>query len=125
VNLVASIYLVQHLGAIGVAYGTLLGSLVSVGMHFALSMHYTFKEFAVSRIRLSLDGLGRPLLMAIPSLLLLRFWWFSDSPAFTLTTWIFWAVTTLLVAWFAALNPEERRAFARVVQTRMSLCPLK
>ena len=45
VNLAASLYLVRHIGAIGVAYGTLIGSFVSVGMHFAVSMHYTRPTF--------------------------------------------------------------------------------
>ncbi|HEX7157777.1 MAG TPA: polysaccharide biosynthesis C-terminal domain-containing protein, partial [Edaphobacter sp.] len=64
VNVGSSIYLAHHIGAIGVALGTLLGSFVSVGMHFAFNMHYTYSKFAVSRTRLFLQGVFRPSVIA-------------------------------------------------------------
>jgi len=108
VNLGSSLYLVQHMGAIGVAYGTLLGSLVSVGMQFAVSMRYTQENFCISRIRLFASGMLRPLAIAVPSLVLIRRWWFNQAPDLSPRLWLIWAACTLLIAWFTSLNSEER-----------------
>jgi len=104
----SSLYLVQHMGAIGVAYGTLLGSLVSVGMQFAVSMRYTQENFCISRIRLFASGMLRPLAIAVPSLVLIRRWWFNQAPDLSPRLWLIWAACTLLIAWFTSLNSEER-----------------
>ena len=125
VNLGASIYLARHYGAIGVAFGTLLGSFVSVGMHFTLNMHYTYRKFAISRAKLFLSGILRPLSMAIPSLLLVRRWWSPGPPAFTLPIWMTWALSTLLLAWFVSLDPAERTSLTRALSARTSLRKLK
>ena len=108
VNLGSSLYLVQRMGAIGVAYGTLLGSLVSVGMHFAVSMRYTHGNFSVSRLRLFADGMMRPLVIAIPSLLLYRRWWQELGPDISKPLWALWAVSTLLIAWYTSLDSGDR-----------------
>jgi O-antigen/teichoic acid export membrane protein len=108
VNVAASIYFAKHFGAVGVAYGTLLGSVVSMLMHFAVSMHYTSPLIAISRARLLVDAILRPLLIAIPSLVLVQSWWSVVNPTFSAATWIAWAASTLIIAWFAGLNGEER-----------------
>ena len=108
VNLGASLYLVRHMGAIGVAYGTLLGSCVSVGMQFAVSMRYTQENFFISRIQLFASGMMRPLTIALPSLLLLRRWWLNQAPDLSPRLWLIWAACTLLLAWFTSLNSDER-----------------
>ena len=59
VNLVASIWLARHYGAMGVAAGTLVGSFTGVAMHFAISMHYT-RNIDVSRINLFIKGILAP-----------------------------------------------------------------
>ncbi len=109
VNVVCSAYLAHHIGAIGVAYGTLLGSFVSVGMHFALSMHFTYSKFSVSRTRLLLVGIVRPVTIAVPSLLLLRSWWSASSPVFGIPTFLLWVVSTGLLVWYVSLNGSERK----------------
>lgn len=108
VNLGSSLYLVRHVGAIGVAYGTLLGSFVSVAMHFALSMRYTYRTFSVTRLQLFLTGMLRPLVVALPSLLCLRLWWSSRPPAITLQGWLLLGISTGLLAWFTSVNTAER-----------------
>jgi O-antigen/teichoic acid export membrane protein len=108
VNVTCSLYLVRHIGAIGVAYGTLIGSFISIGMHFIVNMHFTKNKFAITRVRLFGVGLARPLIIAIPSLVLLPFWWSNSAPAFGLEAWLAWGVCTLLLAWFAGLTAEER-----------------
>jgi O-antigen/teichoic acid export membrane protein len=121
VNLTFSIYLARHMGAIGVAYGTLIGSFVSVGVHFVWNMRYTRPQFDVAPLRLFASGIVRPALIAVPSLLLLRLWWSDAPPAFNLPLWIFWAVGTALVAWFATLKDDERHSLAGILATRLKL----
>jgi O-antigen/teichoic acid export membrane protein len=121
VNLSSSLYLVRHIGAIGVAYGTLIGSVVSVGMHFAVSMHYTYPKLRASRPHLLLAGFGRPALIAVPSLLLMRLWWRAAEPAFTPILWVLWAVSTLLAGWYVSLTGDERSRIVEVLSARLRL----
>jgi O-antigen/teichoic acid export membrane protein len=118
-NLGASIYLARHMGAIGVAYGTLLGSFVSVGMHFAVSMHFTRTQFAIGRARLLAVGIGRPLLIAVPSLLLVTRWWTTGAPAMGAGMWVLWAVSTAALAWMVGLQATERISLIGLVRSRM------
>jgi len=118
-NLASSIYLASFMGATGVALGTLLGAAVCVSMHFVLSMHYTGESLAISRSRLLLQGLMRPAISAIPSALLFPLWWSSASPHFSLQVWLIWAISTLLLTWFASLNLEERDSLLRVTMGRL------
>jgi len=119
VNLGCSIYLARHIGAMGVAYGTLLGSFVGVGMHFGLSMHYTYAKLTISRVRLFLSGMGRPLMVVIPTALLAPRWWRDGAAAFSAPMWLAWAVSTLLLLWFVAIDAEERDSLVRVAERRL------
>jgi O-antigen/teichoic acid export membrane protein len=124
VNLVSSIYLARHMGAMGVAYGTLLGAFVSVAMHFALSMHYTYAKISISRSQLFLKGIFRPAVILVPSVIVLPLWWFSGNPGFTLSIWLSWAASTLLLGWFVALNKEERNSLMGFVENGMKLATI-
>jgi len=119
VNLGSSIYLASRFGAVGVALGTLLGSFVSVALHFATTMHFTHQTITISRSRLFLKGLLQPALIAIPSVVLVPLWWppahLTLSPRLT----IVWALTTLIVAWFGALNRTERNYAMSFLRTRV------
>jgi O-antigen/teichoic acid export membrane protein len=119
VNVGSSLYFVRHVGAIGVAYGTMLGSFVSVGMHFAFNMHYTYQKFAITRTRLFLQGVLRPAVIAIPSLLLLPLWWSSSEPAFTIPAWFAWGMSTILATWFLGLDRNERDGLIHRVKSRL------
>lgn len=120
VNLVASIWLARHYGAMGVAIGTLLGSVAGMAMHFGVSMHYT-RNLAISRLDLFVKGLLRPAIMAIPSVLLLPYWWFSGAPANNLQLWFAWGIGSLLLAWFASMTTEDRNLVIRMVSNRLKL----
>jgi len=120
VNLIASIWLARHYGAMGVAMGTLLGSVAGIAMHFGVSMHYT-RNLAVSRSDLFLKGLLRPAIMAIPSILLLPYWWFSGTPAMSLQLWVAWGVASLLLTWFASMTVEDRNLLIRMMSNRLKL----
>jgi O-antigen/teichoic acid export membrane protein len=120
VNLTCSVYLARHIGAIGVAYGTLIGSFVSIGMHVGLSMHYTYTKFSARRVSLLLSGVLRPAAIALPSLLLLPLWWSAHAPAFGPVMWAAWGGSTLLLAFFVALSGTERHSVVRLVRTSVT-----
>lgn len=121
VNLGSSIYLASRFGAIGVAFGTLLGSFVSVSIHFAVTMPFTYESLAISRTRLFVRGLLRPAILAVPTILLLPFWWFSSRMELSIPMTISWGVSTLLIAWFGNLNGEERKSLIRSTRSRLLL----
>jgi O-antigen/teichoic acid export membrane protein len=109
VNLTASIYLVQRIGAIGVAIGTLVGALVSIAVHFAVSMKLTRSAVSVPRRDFVFEGILRPLTCVVPSLLLFPFWSGPTVIVFSPYLVVAWAITTLTIAWFVGLTPAERR----------------
>jgi O-antigen/teichoic acid export membrane protein len=120
VNLTSSIFLARHLGAIGVALGTCLGALVGVLVHFFLSMHNTRNTLRVSRPRLFQRGVGRPAVIAIPSILLLPLWWSSTSPYLSPQLSLAWCFATLLLAWFGGFSSEERHLILQVLKGRIA-----
>jgi O-antigen/teichoic acid export membrane protein len=108
VNISLSIYLVTKIGATGVAIGTVVGAVVSLGMHLFVSMRSTHSTIAISRRRFLLAGLLRPLSCVIPSIALIPFWRHTTMlPAspFWVATWI---VSTLSLMWFIGLTTAER-----------------
>jgi O-antigen/teichoic acid export membrane protein len=119
-NLGSSIYFASRFGAIGVAYGTLLGAFVGVLLHFAVSMHFTHQTLAISRARLFLWGLLRPAIIAVPSVLILPFWCSSSHLAPNASIASLWAISTLLLAWFGGLNRDERTRLVHLVKKRLS-----
>lgn len=116
VNLSSSLYLASRYGAIGVALGTVLGSLVSVSLHFLISMHFTHEIIAISRSRLFRRGMLQPAAAAIPSIVLLRFWW-SPAQALNPQLTVAWGIGTLLFAWFVGLSEEDRQDLMRFARS--------
>lgn len=113
VNLGSSIYFAILYGAIGVAFGTVLGAFVSVLLHFAFTMHYTFSALAVSRLKLFIKGLLQPAIIVVPSIILMLFF---SSEHMAAASAFSWGVSTVLLAWFAGLKVQERSnlmSFAR------------
>jgi len=108
VNLGSSLYLASRYGAVGVAFGTLLGSFVSLSLHFTVSMHFTNQTLAILRRRLLIAGVFRPGLIALPAVLLLPFWWKPASVSPSTAIVVLWGVSSLLIAWFWGLQREER-----------------
>lgn len=115
VNLGSSIYLASRFGAIGVAIGTLIGSFVSVGLHFAITMRFTHRTLAISRSRLFHRGLLHPAVVVLPSVLLLLLWRASHSPSLQPAVVFVWAASTLALAWFGALGKSERSDVMQLV----------
>jgi O-antigen/teichoic acid export membrane protein len=123
VNVASSILLASHFGAIGVALGTLLGAFVSIAMHFSLSMHNTRTTLTISRARLFLDGVARPSIIAIPSILLFPLWRSSTSLLLSPQMCTVWLCSTLLIAWLLGLSLDERNRLIQLV--KRSIAPSK
>ncbi|WP_263382432.1 lipopolysaccharide biosynthesis protein [Granulicella arctica] len=117
VNLGSSLYLASRFGAMGVAYGTLLGAFASVALHFAISMHYTISTLAVSRAKLFVEGITRPALVCLPSLLLLLWQRFRPNN-FSIGETSTWAAGTILLAWFGTLNRQEHESIVQAFGRR-------
>ena len=108
VNVTVSIYLAQRIGAVGVAIGTCVGALVSLGVHLTVSMKNTYMTILLSRRRFVLEAVLRPLSCVIPSMLLLPFWKrFVVLPA-PLPLLVLWILFTCTTAWLVGLKSAER-----------------
>jgi O-antigen/teichoic acid export membrane protein len=115
VNLGSSIYLARHFGAIGVALGTLIGSFVSVGLHFAITMHFTRPTIAISRTQLLYRGLLHPAIVVLPSVLLAVLWLRSHVPMFQPAMIFLWGASTLGISWYVALGKSDRNDVVQLV----------
>ncbi len=119
VNLLTSIVLARHMGAFGVALGTLLGAVAGVAMHFAVSMRYTQSNLAIARLDL-FNGMLRSSAIAVPSVLLLWRWWPVEGRSMTGYLYCGWLLSTLLLAWFVSMSREDRSFIAGVMSQKMS-----
>jgi O-antigen/teichoic acid export membrane protein len=114
VNIVLSIWLVQRIGTVGVALGTFIGAFVGLGMHLLVSMPRTQPTIQMQRSRFVVQGLLRPLLIVIPSLLLYPFWRRLDILPAQPGILVIWAAVTALIAWRVALTAEDRQELGSV-----------
>lgn len=114
VNLGTSLYLGWRFGAIGVAIGTMLGSFVSVFVHFAISMRLTRSVISISRRLLVLRGILTPSIVCVPSALVLLAWWPATHLHLMSGVSMLWALSTIVPAYYC-LNREERQNFSRLV----------
>jgi O-antigen/teichoic acid export membrane protein len=116
VNLSSSLYLASRYGAIGVALGTVIGSLVSVSLHFLITMHFTHETMAISRSRLFRRGMLQPAMAAIPSIVLLPLWWSPAQPLNSQLT-VAWGIGTLIFTWFGGLSEKDRKDLMRFARS--------
>jgi O-antigen/teichoic acid export membrane protein len=124
VNLVSSIWLARHFGAMGVALGTLIGAVVGVAMHFGISMRFTQSALALPRMDLFLRGMLRPAALALPSVLLLL--WrgagtvtLASVPGFDAAIITLWAVSTLVMAWAVSMTHGDREMVVGALRSRI------
>jgi O-antigen/teichoic acid export membrane protein len=118
VNLSSSIYLAGRYGAIGVAIGTVLGAFVSVALHFGITMRFTHRTLAISRLGLFGKGMLQPAIIAIPSLVMLPLGW-SPAQALRAPMMLAWCVTTFVFAWYGGLTVSDRTDAIRVFRNRI------
>jgi O-antigen/teichoic acid export membrane protein len=109
-NLICSVILGYYLGALGVALGTLVGAFVGIGGNLLYNMRRTLAiRFSVTEY--ILDSLLRPLLCALPVLILASLW--HAIPALPPLTRQLAGTTVLLstisLCWFLGLMPQERK----------------
>ncbi len=120
VNIVASIWLVQRIGAAGVALGTLIGAFIGIGVHALISIPRTQATIFIRRRLLLRQGVLRPLLVLMPSLAAYPFWrklsMLPAQPAI-LAAWI---VLTVCAGWWVVLTAQDRQDFGAVLH-RFSL----
>jgi O-antigen/teichoic acid export membrane protein len=113
VNIVLSIWLVQKIGAVGVAVGTLVAAFISVGVHLLVSIPNTQGAITMDRPRFLLQGLLRPLLVVTPSLCLYPFWHQKTMLPVAPVAFVLWAAATLAIAWWVVLAAEDRQEVRR------------
>ena len=109
VNIVVSIWLVQKIGAVGVAAGTLAGAFVSLGLHLLVSIPLTRAVILIHRPRFAIQGLLRPLLLVTPALVLYPFWRRANLLPAPPAVLAIWFVVTAGLAWWVVLTADDRR----------------
>jgi O-antigen/teichoic acid export membrane protein len=116
-NLLASVTAAYFLGAIGVAIGTLVGSFLSVGLHFFYNMPRT-SLIAIDRTRLVKEGPLRPAVCAAPlgPVLMLRALVPNLSPILSAPFIALAMITSLLLLWNYALLRSERDKLQHVLR---------
>ncbi len=114
VNLSVSILLASRFGAIGVAFGTLVGAVFSVGLHLWYSMRHTSGAIPVSRRDFLVRGLTRAMICAIPLATFLIYCKGNPARHGPLPP----ALTVLLAAimiWNVGLIDSDRKQFSSVL----------
>lgn len=107
-NLGTSLVLGKLYGAVGVASGTLIGAVVGVVVHYTLSMRRTQGILAISPLRLLRQGVLRPSLSLLPTLLLLPIFW-KPVPVHLAALYLMaWLITSVILFWQADLTRQER-----------------
>jgi len=115
VNVTLSIWLVQRIGAVGAAVGTLAGAFVGLGMHLLVSIPLTRKAIQMDRSRFLLHGIARPLLVMIPSLFLVPFWRRTGMLPAQPGVLALWAAVSSAIAWKVVLTAKDRQDFGSLL----------
>jgi O-antigen/teichoic acid export membrane protein len=114
VNLTCSILIARKYGAIGVAYGTLIGAFVGITIHGLYSMRLTQPVLTISRWKLAVEGVARPGFLALPALILTPYWIGFQPLSWRLAVGAVGG--TLLIAWFVALDAPGRHALIEFIR---------
>ena len=118
-NIVLSVILARRYGALGVALGTLIAAFAGLAAHLLVSMHYTQKTIAIRRTPFLVQGIFRPSLSVIPTLLILPFWHrLALLPANPLLI-AAWCLSTGVLLWFVGLSDAERGQIRALVHRRL------
>lgn len=108
VNVTLSIILVRHIGATGVALGTLIGSFVGIALHFWNSMAYT-KSMSFRKTELLVRGMLAPLAWTLPvAAISATLFSLAASTGLRILVLAACAAVLPLVFWKAILGEEDR-----------------
>ncbi|WP_310415711.1 polysaccharide biosynthesis C-terminal domain-containing protein [Chamaesiphon sp. OTE_8_metabat_110] len=122
-NLIFSLLLTSRIGADGVAFGTLIGGFVSVGLHFFYNLPRTKKIFVADKMSLIVTVVKPVLLIVVPTIGL-----FALNNRYGYPTNIFWTISSAtvltgiswLVLWQYILEVEDREMAASAVNKVMN-----
>jgi O-antigen/teichoic acid export membrane protein len=122
-NLLFSVALGRRMGAEGVAYGTLIGAIVSVIVHWFYNIPHTTGEITLKSSEYLYEGLFVPLICASPIIFtysLGRILW-QGTP----TTWLSALTISGLIAgllvWTKGLTPLERKGVQQALLNPISV----
>jgi O-antigen/teichoic acid export membrane protein len=114
-NLVLSVVLIQRIGLVGVAWGTVIPHLVTTGIVVPL---YTARILKLPMSTYLVKGCLRPVICAVPTAALC--WWLSRQPP--TDTWALFVKEVLLVAavfgtlaYFLCIDRERRESLRRSI----------
>jgi O-antigen/teichoic acid export membrane protein len=116
VNLTASILLARRYGAIGIAWGTLIGAFVGVLIHVCFSMKFTRPVLTFRRPTLIIHGILRPAVLLLPAVALAPHWLRLESLGWPLIAVSIGGTATLL--YFVCFDAEDRHAMSGFFQHR-------
>jgi O-antigen/teichoic acid export membrane protein len=108
VNFVFSIVLVKIMGAIGVAYGTLIGAVVGILVHIFVSFPRTQSTIEFDVWDFLKVAVLRPSVCALPSAVLLPVFFYSHYLHFWPLLAVAWLLATLFAIYSLGLNGQER-----------------
>jgi O-antigen/teichoic acid export membrane protein len=107
INLFFSVLLTMRIGASGVAIGTMIGGLASIGMHFIYNLPRTKKIFVTNKLDLVAAILKPIMLVAIPVIV---GYIIVNTSILVTSIWI--SLLAVIVSWFIlwkyGLNHEDR-----------------
>jgi O-antigen/teichoic acid export membrane protein len=115
VNLTLSLWWVHLFQANGVAWATVVGAFVGVGLHLLITLHRTH-AFKVTSVNFAVQTIGRPALAGLPALILV-----SSGNVTHLNKFVATAVAILgsaAVAWTLSLDATDRRRLRELSQIR-------
>lgn len=120
VNLGMSVLLVRRVGAAGVAWGTFIGSFVSLGGHLIYTIRRS-ESVDLRPLQYLYSSLLRPLACGIPALLCAVLWNnvsnFQD-PWLKVALVSLAAVITILLVWGVGMTSSERRKLCALAQPK-------
>ena len=113
VNVVVSVWLAHRVGALGVAFGTLTGAVVSLVLHLTVSMRLTRSAIAMAPSRFITHSLLRPLTCLIPLALLRTSWKGTGMLPANPSMLAAWFVATALAVGTVGLTAADRAIIGR------------
>ena len=121
VNLTCSVLLAAKYGAVGIAYGTLIGAFVGLAIHLFYSMRFTRPALTVSRTSLVLQGFLRPSTLALPTLALAPYWMrLRPMPGFAIAAAV--CLTAVLLSLFCFDASDRRDLWHVLLRLRRRAC---
>lgn len=118
VNLVVSVIAGRLIGAVGVAFGTLVGAFVGIGYHVLHNMPVTAPAISFNQRRFLVQGVLLPLACFLPLLVSVALGQVWASGATLRLLWLGGSVLSIYMIWKFGLRADERKGLFRL-QSRL------